>query len=74
MHTFLDENFSGGFKNWRLVVLHYVAKALGVLVHVEGFPYGSRRNFDMSEREGWGGACRDGEFIRYAGYKSLELQ
>jgi len=44
MHSFLSDNFSGGFVNWRLATLHYVAKALGVLVKVEGFPYGSRRN------------------------------
>lgn len=28
---------------WRICALHWFAKALGVLVHVQGFPYGSLR-------------------------------
>ena len=28
---------------WRVWVLHYAAKALGVLAHVEGMPIGSNR-------------------------------
>jgi len=28
----------------RILIVHYVAKALGVLVHVGGRPYGSDRN------------------------------
>lgn len=28
---------------WRVGLLHYVAKALGVLAHVEGLPIGSNR-------------------------------
>lgn len=28
---------------WRVWLLHYVAKALGVLAHVEGMPIGSNR-------------------------------
>ena len=27
--------------NWRIRTLHYVAKALGVLFHVDGMPYGA---------------------------------
>ena len=30
---------------WRVTILHWVARALGVLVHVEGMPFGSTRNF-----------------------------
>ena len=30
-------------KDWRVWLLHFAAKALGVLFHHEGFPYGSRR-------------------------------
>lgn len=29
---------------WRIRVLHYVGKALGVLLHIDGLPYGSSRN------------------------------
>lgn len=25
-------------------ILHYVAKVLGVLIHIDGLPYGSSRN------------------------------
>ncbi|MCV9940926.1 hypothetical protein OIU35_31635 [Boseaceae bacterium BT-24-1] len=28
---------------WRVRIVHYVAKALGVLVHVDGMPFGSAR-------------------------------
>lgn len=28
----------------RLFILHYVAKALGVLIHIDGLPFGSTRN------------------------------
>ncbi|MBA1156919.1 hypothetical protein [Microvirga mediterraneensis] len=45
-HRNLPENFCGGFVSWRLIVLHHVAKALGLLVKVEGFPYGTTRNLD----------------------------
>ena len=31
-------------KDWRLYVVHYVAKAVGILIHFRGFPYGSSRN------------------------------
>ena len=29
---------------WRILILAKVAKALGLLIHVEGRPYGSSRN------------------------------
>lgn len=41
---------------WRVVVLHYMARALGILVHVEGFPFGSRRN--LPGVRGFSGAKR----------------
>lgn len=28
---------------WRVGVVHLFAKAMGVLIHVEGFPFGSSR-------------------------------
>lgn len=36
------------------LIIHYVAKALGVLVHIEGMPFGSSRNL-KSERGRSGG-------------------
>lgn len=30
--------------DYRLIALHYAAKALGVLFHFHGLPYGSGRN------------------------------
>lgn len=48
-HTCLPKDFCGGLRTWRLVVLHCVAKALGLLVKVEGFPFGSRRNLERHE-------------------------
>jgi len=44
MHAFLPARFSGGIVNWRLRVLDLTAKALGLLVHVDGYPYGTHRN------------------------------
>lgn len=38
---------------WKLRIIHYVAKALGVLVKVEGFPFGSNRNIDFSGNTGF---------------------
>jgi hypothetical protein len=43
-HTVLPKGFSGGLVTWRLVILHYVARILGLHVKVEGFPYGTCRN------------------------------
>ena len=51
MHTVLPAKFSGGLVTWRVTALHYVAKALGLLVHVEGFPYGTTRNIDFRAGE-----------------------
>ena len=36
----------------RISVIHYVAKLLGILVHIEGLPYGSSRNIDFSQFSG----------------------
>ncbi len=46
MHANIPQPYTGGATNWRLVVLHWVAKALGLLVKVEGFPLGSTRNYN----------------------------
>lgn len=40
-------------RTWKLLVIHYVAKALGVLVKVDGLPHGSIRNLPHVR----GGAC-----------------
>lgn len=32
---------------WKLRIIHYVAKLLGVLVHVEGIPFGSPKNVPL---------------------------
>lgn len=29
--------------HWRVLVVHHIAKIMGVLVHVEGCPFGSSR-------------------------------
>jgi len=38
--------YCGGVVNWRTAVVHYVAKAVGLHVKVEGFPLGTARNLD----------------------------
>ena len=43
-HKNLPRPFAGGPVSWRLVALHHVARVLGLLVHVEGYPYGTRRH------------------------------
>lgn len=47
MHTNIPQPYTGGTTNWRLFILHYTAKALGLLVKVEGFPLGSARSYDL---------------------------
>lgn len=44
MQKHVPNEFCGGTPNWRLKLIDIVAKLVGVLVHVEGFPLGSRRN------------------------------
>jgi hypothetical protein len=29
---------------WRVRLIHYVAKAAGLLIHIDGIPFGSSRN------------------------------
>lgn len=48
---YVPDNYCGGRKNWRLFVIHYVAWALGVLIHVEGFPLGTNRNMNRDAYE-----------------------
>lgn len=52
-HEVLPRNFSGGFVNWRVHLVHWAAKTAGLLVHVEGFPYGTNRN-RLSDRDKYG--------------------
>lgn len=39
-------HYCGGVVNWRTAVIHYVAKAVGLLVKVEGMPLGTSRNLE----------------------------
>lgn len=39
-------SYCGGVVNWRTAVIHYVAKAVGLLVKVEGIPLGTSRNLE----------------------------
>ncbi len=43
--------YTGGIVNWRAAVIHHVAKALGLLVKIEGMPLGTARNLDQSSVE-----------------------
>jgi len=36
------------YPKWRLLALHLIAKALGVLIHVDDMPYGSSRIYRTS--------------------------
>lgn len=40
--------YCGGVVNWRTAIIHYVAKAVGLHVKVEGMPLGTSRNLDRS--------------------------
>lgn len=42
----------------RIAIINLVAKALGVLIHIDGLPYGSNRNVDFSNLSGRGGVSR----------------
>jgi hypothetical protein len=43
----------------KLTILHYVAKALGILVHVNGMPLGSSRNVANVRGESCGAKALD---------------
>lgn len=45
----LPERFTGGMVNWRVRLVHFAARIAGILVHVEGLPYGTRRNLKPRE-------------------------
>lgn len=49
--------YCGGVANWRVAVVHYVAKAVGLLIHLEGMPLGSGRNLDHSSVDAKEGDC-----------------
>lgn len=58
MFQFKEHADLGRSRNWRVQILRLTAKALGVTIHIDGMPYGSRRAGrpypgNMSER--WGG-------------------
>ena len=38
-------------KSLKMQTLGLIAKMLGVLIHVDGMPYGSKRNCDFSDQE-----------------------
>jgi hypothetical protein len=44
-------------RNWKALILHRVAQALGVLVHIDGLPYGSARNVPRAAGCGDGATC-----------------
>ncbi len=52
----MDKELCLTFPKWRLWVLHFVAKALGVLIHVHARPFGSTR---LHKKSIWGqpGVC-----------------
>lgn len=33
------------YPKWKTLILHSLAKLLGVLIHIEGIPYGSTRTY-----------------------------
>lgn len=45
----LPVRFTGGMVNWRVRLVHVAAQIAGILVHVEGLPYGTRRNLKPRE-------------------------
>jgi hypothetical protein len=45
--TMINANLISHAPAWKLAIIHYVAKALGVLVKVEGIPFGSNRNIKL---------------------------
>lgn len=44
--------YTGGVVNWRTAIVHYIAKAVGLCVKVEGKPLGTDRNIDRSNMTG----------------------
>ena len=38
--------YCGGIVNWRVAIVHYVAKVVGLHVKLEGFPLGTSRNLE----------------------------
>ncbi len=43
--------------NWRVRLLHQIARAIGVLVHIDALPYGSQR---LLRSRGWPAASTSG--------------
>jgi len=41
--------YCGGIVNWRVAIIHYVAKSLGLMVKIEGMPLGSSRNLEPAK-------------------------
>lgn len=40
--------------HWRVAVIHYLARLIGVMVHVEGIPFGSNRTYRRPNAESMG--------------------
>ena len=51
MTQFPEHEYLGRSPNWRVRLLHRVAQAVGVLIHIDGLPYGTARNMDFGDRE-----------------------
>ncbi len=48
----INASLIGHAPAWELTAIHYVSKALGVLVKVEGIPFGSNRNINRGRPSG----------------------
>lgn len=43
--------YCGGVVNWRTFIIHWVAKAVGLHIKIEGMPLGTIRNLDKGSVE-----------------------
>jgi hypothetical protein len=55
-----NDCYCGGVVNWRTAVVHYVAKAVGLMVKIEGMPLGTSRNLDRQSVDERGSTIRSG--------------
>lgn len=45
----MGNDYPGYKMRIRKAIIHYIAKAFGLLVHIDGLPYGSSRNLEPGE-------------------------
>lgn len=48
---YVPDDYCGGVVNWRIAIVHYVAKTLGLLIKIDGFPLGTARNINRAAYE-----------------------